>query len=172
EGTARRVLPDRMRQPGPGDRGGVEDPGRSGRDHRGAPDRGVPFPVGTGADPESQAKRVVDRAFRQESGRAVATLIRILGDFDLAEEAVQEAFAVALARWPADGIPDNPGAWITRTARNKAIDRLRRERTVQATAARLAQLQALEPPEDDPTGEVVEDIGRTIEDDRLRLMFT
>ena len=102
----------------------------------------------------------------------MATLIRILGDFELAEEAVQEAFAVALVRWPADGIPDNPGAWITRTARNKAIDRLRRERTLQATAVRLAQLQALIPPQDDPTGEAVEDIGSIIEDDRLMLMFT
>jgi len=102
----------------------------------------------------------------------VATLIRVLGDFDLAEEAVQEAFAVALVRWPSDGIPDNPGAWITRTARNKAIDRLRRERTVQATAARLAQLQALIPPQEDPTGDAMDDAGSIIEDDRLRLMFT
>ncbi len=102
----------------------------------------------------------------------MATLIRVLGDFDLAEEAVQEAFAVALQRWPSDGIPDNPGAWITRTARNKAIDRLRRERTVQATAARLAQLQALIPPEEDPTGDAMDDAGSIIEDDRLRLMFT
>jgi RNA polymerase sigma-70 factor, ECF subfamily len=101
----------------------------------------------------------------------VATLIRVLGDFDLAEEAVQDAFAVALERWPVDGIPDNPGAWITRTARNKAIDRLRRERTVQATAARLAQLQAMLPPEDESTGEAVDDAS-TIPDDRLRLMFT
>ncbi|HEV8420120.1 MAG TPA: RNA polymerase sigma factor [Actinomycetota bacterium] len=160
-----------MRQPGSGDRGGIEDPGRAGRDHRGAPDRGVPRRVGPGADPGRTARRVVDRAFRQESGRAVATLIRVLGDFDLAEEAVQEAFAVALERWPVDGIPENPGAWITRTARNKAIDRLRRERTVQATAARLAQLQAL-PPEDELAGGAVEDTESTIPDDRLRLMFT
>ena len=75
----------------------------------------------------SEAAEVVDRLFRRESGRAVATLIRVLGDFDLAEEAVQEAFAIALDRWPADGIPDNPGAWITATARNRAIDRIRRE---------------------------------------------
>jgi RNA polymerase sigma-70 factor, ECF subfamily len=102
----------------------------------------------------------------------VATLIRVLGDFDLAEEAVQEAFAVALKRWPSDGIPDNPGAWITRTARNKAIDRLRRERTAQATSARLAQLQALVPQEDDPTGDSVAEDERGIQDDRLRLMFT
>ena len=70
---------------------------------------------------------VVDRLFRRESGRAVATLIRAIGDFDLAEEAVQDAFVTALERWPADGVPDNPGAWITTTARNRAIDRLRRD---------------------------------------------
>ena len=74
----------------------------------------------------AEAHAVVDRVFREEAGRAVATLIRVLGDFDLAEEAVQEAFVVALERWPKAGIPDNPGAWITTTARNKAIDRLRR----------------------------------------------
>jgi RNA polymerase sigma-70 factor (ECF subfamily) len=102
----------------------------------------------------------------------VATLIRVLGDFDLAEEVVQEAFAVALERWPADGIPDNPGAWITRTARNKAIDRLRRERTMHGVAARLAQLQALTPTDEDPTGDTVENSDSTIPDDRLRLMFT
>jgi RNA polymerase sigma-70 factor (ECF subfamily) len=77
-----------------------------------------------------------------------------------------------VARWAVDGIPDNPGAWITRTARNKAIDRLRRERTMQATATRLAQLKALEAPEDDPTGDAVQDIDSSIPDDRLRLMFT
>src|SRR5207247_1702687 len=66
--------------------------------------------------------------FRQEQGRALATLIRAVGDFDLAEEAVQEAFLIALDRWPRTGLPDNPGAWITTAARNKAIDRIRRER--------------------------------------------
>ena len=73
-------------------------------------------------------QRAVEDAFRDESGRIVATLIRILGDFDLAEEAMQEAFITALDRWPRDGIPDNPGAWITVTARRKAIDRIRREK--------------------------------------------
>jgi len=102
----------------------------------------------------------------------VATLIRILGDFDLAEEAVQEAFAVALKRWPVDGIPDNPGAWITRAARNKAIDRLRRERTMKATTTRLAELQALEPSVEGMPESEEEDIGSAPWDDRLRLMFT
>jgi hypothetical protein len=69
----------------------------------------------------------VARVFREESGRSVATLIRVVGDIDLAEDVVQEAFAVALGKWPADGLPPNPGGWITTTARNRALDRLRRE---------------------------------------------
>ncbi len=67
--------------------------------------------------------------FRRESGRCTATLIRVLGDVDLAEDAVAEAFAIAAERWPAEGMPPNPGGWITTTARNRAIDRLRREST-------------------------------------------
>ena len=69
----------------------------------------------------------IERAYRESSGRAVATLIRLFGDIDLAEEAVQEAFAVAAQRWPATGVPPNPGGWIVTTARRKALDRLRRE---------------------------------------------
>jgi len=106
---------------------------------------------------------VVGRLFRRESGRAVATLIRVLHDFDLAEDAVQEAFVTALDRWPREGLPDNPGAWITTTARNRAIDRLRREarlRTKTEALGRLADLEAL----DDDMGD--------IPDDRLRLIFT
>jgi RNA polymerase sigma-70 factor (ECF subfamily) len=71
----------------------------------------------------------LDAIFRREAGRCTATLIRILGDVDLAEDAVAEAFAVAAERWPADGVPPNPGGWITTTARNRALDRLRREST-------------------------------------------
>src|SRR3546814_2993998 len=67
--------------------------------------------------------------FRREAGRCTATLIRVLGDIDLAEDAVAEAFAIAAERWPTDGVPPNPGGWITTTARNRAIDRLRREST-------------------------------------------
>jgi predicted RNA polymerase sigma factor len=74
-------------------------------------------------EPESP-RAAAERIFREESGRIVATLIRVFGDFDLAEEAMQDAFAVALERWPADGVPANPGAWITTTARRKAVDRL------------------------------------------------
>ena len=106
---------------------------------------------------------MVGRLFRHESGRAVATLIRILGDFDLAEEAVQEAFVVALERWPRDGLPDNPAAWIVRTARNRAIDRLRRERLY---GEKLRELERLMP------GEPEEPLDSSLPDDRLRLFFT
>jgi RNA polymerase sigma-70 factor (ECF subfamily) len=116
--------------------------------------------------PAEVTREVVERAFREETGRVLATLIRILGDFDLAEEAVQDAFLVALVRWPSDGLPRNPGAWITRAARNKAIDRLRRERNLRAKTETLAELAALEPDDDD------EDAVSSISDDRLRLVFT
>ena len=123
------------------------------------------------ADPHA----VVDHLFRDEQGRAVATLIRVLGDFDLAEEAVQDAFITALETWPVRGIPDNPGAWITTTARNRAIDRLRRRK-------RLAEKEDLLRRE----AEIEEELaaidpdaaldGATamspIVDDRLRLIFT
>jgi RNA polymerase sigma-70 factor (ECF subfamily) len=95
-------------------------------------------------------------------------LIRVLGDFDAAEEAVQEAFVVALERWPTDGTPENPGAWITRVARNKAIDRLRRERTLEVKKEVLAGLETLA-----PTSEELEDEAEPdMPDDRLRLIFT
>ena len=96
----------------------------------------------------------------------MATLIRILGDFDLAEEMVQEAFAIALEKWPILGLPRNPGAWITMTARNRAIDRIRRDRRLETKRAMLAQLTELGTPEPDAVG------GSSIQDDRLRLMFT
>jgi RNA polymerase sigma-70 factor (ECF subfamily) len=104
----------------------------------------------------------VDRLFRHEGGRAVAALIRITGDFDLAEESVQEAFAAALRVWPDRGVPDNPGAWIVTTARNRAIDRIRRERTGLDRSVEADRLRALE--ESDDVAE--------IPDDRLRLIFT
>src|SRR5260221_14789080 len=71
----------------------------------------------------------IESVFRQESGRIIATLIRIAGSFDLAEEAMQEAFAAAVANWPIKGVPDNPGAWITSVAHRKLVDHSRRERT-------------------------------------------
>jgi RNA polymerase sigma-70 factor, ECF subfamily len=108
-------------------------------------------------------EQLVDRLFRRESGRAVASLARALGDLDLAEEAVQEAFAVALVRWKADGPPDNPGAWITVTARNRAIDRLRRERRLSEKVAILEREAARE------GSDAEED--ELYPDDRLALMF-
>jgi RNA polymerase sigma-70 factor (ECF subfamily) len=111
----------------------------------------------------NEAAEVVDRLFRRESGRAVATLIRVLRDFDLAEEAVQEAFAIALDRWPLDGIPDNPGAWITATARNRAIDRIRREQQRPGKSEAAQRIRDLEALGDDM---------HEIPDDRLRLIFT
>ncbi len=104
----------------------------------------------------------IERAFRESSGRAVATLVRVFGDIDLAEDAVQEAFAVAAERWPAAGVPPNPGGWIVTTARNKALDRLRRESSRFSREAQAAQLHAdAESPEVGP-----------VHDDRLRLIFT
>ncbi len=99
----------------------------------------------------------------------VATLIRILGDFDLAEEAVQDAFLVALERWPREGVPEIPGAWITTTARNRAIDLVRRERRLGAKTSVLARLEALRPAVHDPN-DTEDDMA--IPDDRLRLIFT
>ena len=82
----------------------------------------------------------VERAYRESSGRAVATLARVFGDIDIAEDAVQEAFAVAAQRWPAAGVPPNPGGWIVTTARNKALDRLRRESSRPGREAQAALL--------------------------------
>ncbi|HEY4189899.1 MAG TPA: sigma factor, partial [Candidatus Limnocylindrales bacterium] len=119
----------------------------------------------------SAAHDIVDRVFREEQGRAVATLIRVTGDFDLAEEAVQDAFISALESWPERGIPANPGAWITTTARNRAIDRLRRrKRLVEKTEAlgREAAIESeLEAIDSGPSEDAMQ-----IGDDRLRLIFT
>ena len=101
------------------------------------PDLGIRVSPGIHLADSSRAHEVVDRLFREESGRAVATLIRVLGDFDLAEEALQDAFAKALEVWPERGVPDNPGAWITTTARNAAIDRIRRRRRLVDKTAEL-----------------------------------
>jgi len=104
----------------------------------------------------------LERTFRESSGRAVATLARLFGDIDLAEEAVQEAFAVATERWPATGPPPNPGGWIVTTARNKALDRLRRESTRPGREAQATVLVS-----DDEPAEV-----GPVQDDQLRLIFT
>jgi RNA polymerase sigma-70 factor (ECF subfamily) len=123
------------------------------------------------ADGEGDAAHTLDaadvgRIFREESGRAVATLIRIFGDIDLAEDAVQEAFVVALRKWPGDGLPPNPGGWITMTARTRAIDRLRREARERVL---LNQVAAFTVWSDEP--ELFEEVN-PMPDDRLRLIFT
>ena len=108
------------------------------------------------------AYEAVDRAFREESGRVVAGLIRAVGDFDLAEESVQDAFLEALQHWPQDGLPPNPAAWISTTARRKAIDRIRRTKVL---ADKLPALEASVA--DDPTA-----VQPPVEDDLLRMIFT
>jgi RNA polymerase sigma-70 factor (ECF subfamily) len=108
----------------------------------------------------------VVRVFREEYGRSVATLIRVFSDIDVAEDAVQEAFAIAVRKWPGDGLPPNPGGWITTTARNRAIDRLRRE----ARGSELLQEVALSSTGIEDSGKP-EEMGR-VQDDRLRLIFT
>jgi RNA polymerase sigma-70 factor (ECF subfamily) len=105
----------------------------------------------------------VDQVFREEWGRVLAALIGFLGDFELAEEAAQEAFAIAAERWPRDGTPANPRAWLLTTARNRAIDRIRRDRTL---AEKTRLLDVSQPVED----EYVDDL--SIPDERLELIFT
>ena len=114
--------------------------------------------------PKDDVEAAVATAFREEWGRVVATLIRVTGDWDLAEESAQEAFALALARWRRDGLPRNLGAWLTTAARNCAVDRLRRAAT---GATKLQEVAVLSPSHgpDDP-----DDSG--VSDDRLRLIFT
>jgi RNA polymerase sigma-70 factor, ECF subfamily len=108
----------------------------------------------------------IGRIFREESGRCIATLIRLFGDIDIAEDAVQEAFAVALRKWPIDGLPPNPGGWITTTARNAAIDRLRRESRGRDL---MAEVAVLSPGDEDPS--MPQGVA-PVHDDRLRLIFT
>jgi RNA polymerase sigma-70 factor, ECF subfamily len=105
----------------------------------------------------------VETVFREHYGRAVAVLTRLLGDIDAAEEAVQDAFVTAVARWPVDGVPPSPAGWIITTARNRAIDRLRREQSFARKAELLARLESLPAEEDDVS---------SIPDDRLALVFT
>ncbi|MCL4265986.1 MAG: RNA polymerase sigma factor [Anaerolineae bacterium] len=108
-----------------------------------------------------QTHTIIEQTFRQESGRVLATLISSLRDFELAEDVFHDALVVALERWPHDGIPHNPGAWITTTARRKAIDRLRRDQNFAAKQQLLAELTAPDETEMDE-----------IPDERLKLIFT
>ncbi|RSN45975.1 RNA polymerase subunit sigma-24 [Amycolatopsis sp. WAC 04197] len=105
----------------------------------------------------------ITQAFREESGQVIATLIRVTGDWDLAEECLQEAFALALRTWPRDGVPAKPGAWLTTAARNRATDRIRREAVGAAKLREAAELNVPAEPDRDESG---------VHDDRLRLIFT
>jgi RNA polymerase sigma-70 factor, ECF subfamily len=114
----------------------------------------------------SEVQAAVARAFREEWGQVVATLIGATGDWDLAEECAQDAFAQALERWQRDGIPGSPGAWLTTVARNRATDRLRREAVGAAKLRQAAAMSAAYAPDDDDAAV------SGVRDDRLRLMFT
>ncbi len=109
----------------------------------------------------------IERVFRSEYGRVVATLIRQVGDFDLAEDAVQDAVIAALSKWQASGVPKNPGAWLTTAARRKAIDRLRRQTNYQEKLARLEHRVRT-----DQSAEHGEPVDTQVHDDQLRLIFT
>ncbi|HET8894672.1 MAG TPA: sigma-70 family RNA polymerase sigma factor [Gaiellaceae bacterium] len=131
---------------------GGEDPVGSLRPHRGPADRHAPgrgLRIGT-----------LEQIFRDERSRVLATLIRVLGDFDLAEDALQDALAIAVERWPKHGVPDNPAGWLVAAARNRAIDRIRRERTLALKTELLARAQQL--PDDEEA---------TLPDERLELIF-
>jgi RNA polymerase sigma-70 factor, ECF subfamily len=125
--------------------------------------------VSGGVQATDAVSAAVARAFRDERASVLATLIRQAGDFQLAEDAVQDAFEAAMASWRRDGVPARPGAWITTAARRRAIDRLRRDRSLAARAERLAELTRLdsEHEEDASMGDE-----SSIVDDRLRLIFT
>src|SRR5512135_3346116 len=112
------------------------------------------------AQPLTAAK--IEATFREEHGRILAALISQLGDFSLAEDALQDALVEALERWEADGIPRNPGAWLTTVARRRAIDRLRRAATEEHKTATVDSLEAQDEPEVDDS----------FPDERLKLMFT
>ncbi|MGD0067030.1 MAG: DUF6596 domain-containing protein [Streptosporangiaceae bacterium] len=114
----------------------------------------------------------LDEVFRREAGRCTATLIRVLGDIDLAEDAVAEAFAIAAEHWPKTGLPPNPGGWITTTARNRAIDRLRREssRGERHLAAHRLHTDSMDP-DHNPELDRLDELAGVVADDQLRLMF-
>src|SRR5262245_36694358 len=110
-------------------------------------------------------RQTVDAVYRAESRRVLATLIRLLGDFDLAEEALHDAFAAALERWPRDGVPANPRAWLVSAGRFKAIDRLRARARFDAALAGLADRV-------DADAQLTSDVHDGVDDDQLRLIFT
>ena len=124
-------------------------------------------------DAKSDAKSVAESVFRQQSGRIVATLIRISGSFDLAEEAMQEAFASALAKWPESGVPENPAAWITTASHRRLIDALRRDRTRREKQEPLRyETPTSYHPDDAEAAAELDASSMNYPDDRLRLIFT
>src|SRR5882724_1695571 len=114
----------------------------------------------------AEIRETIDRVYSAEPGRILATLIRLLGDFDLAEDAVHDAFAAALERWPKDGVPSNPRAWLVSTGRFKAIDVMRQRVRFDSSQEKIAE--QLEPHSNGAAGSDEE----SVEDDRLRLIFT
>src|SRR5262249_19787897 len=166
EGAARRHLRHRRQGPGRGDGLGFQDPRCCyGFDRDQAAD-------GCAGDVGKQvidAVRALDRIFRAESGAVLATLIRLLGDFQLAEDALQDAFTAALEAWSKDGMPPSPGAWLTMTARRKAIDRLRHLRIIEAKSSELALSIRLDQETHGPQAELEVS---PVPDDQLRLIFT
>src|SRR3954469_5258814 len=157
QGGPRRLLRVRRVQPGRGARGSAAnscDPAR--RRRRGAPARRDPRGGGV----------LIEQVFRREWGRVMAALVGFLGDFDLAEEAAQEAFAIAAERWPRDGVPQHPVAWLVATGRNRAIDRARRERTLEDKTRLLEADQPV------ATMDGLDLDDSTIPDERLELIFT
>src|SRR2546421_30836 len=112
------------------------------------------------------APETLDTVYRSESRRILATLIRLLGDFDLAEDALQDAFTAAAERWPRDGVPANPRAWLVSAGRFKAIDGIRRRARFDASLARLAEQLDADAGDSGPGDE------EGVDDDQLRLVFT
>src|SRR6185369_1867959 len=169
QGAARRLLSHRGQGPERRDAGRVPHPVGSSRVDRGAAGRGLlQGALGSltpAEDPARSARAIVDGLYRSDSRRVLATLIRLIGDFDLAEEALHEAFTAAVERWPHDGVPAHPRAWLVSTGRFKAIDAIRRRARHDASRVDVAaQIEARA-----PAFEVDDD---AVEDDRLRLVFT
>src|SRR6266403_1121329 len=115
----------------------------------------------------ADAREIVEAVYRTESRRVFATLVRLLGDFDLAEEALHDAFTSAMEQWPREGVPANPRAWLVSAGRFRAIDALRRRARHDASLAELAEQLNAEAREDDAARDP-----EGIDDDRLRLIFT
>src|SRR5580693_5975694 len=131
----------------------------------------------TSQSSSEQIRELLDSLYRVDSGRILATLIRLLGDFDLAEEAMHEAFAAALSLWPSSGVPGNPRPWLISTARFKAIDTLRRRARFDASQDELvrhieAQSSSAQSPNKGGSLENDSFENDSLEDDRLRLIFT